>query len=489
MAADAQFAYPASAPSLEEPAPSDEAPAQNPFVRTASDPFSTFAADVDTASYDLFRSRLSNLGELPDANTVRTEEFINSFVYDYPAPSTQERHPFRIDLAAAPSYLGAPRALLRVGIQAIEPERFEKKPTNLAFLVDVSGSMQDSLKLPLVKKLLTETLAVLDPEDQVAIVTYASGTAVPLPSTSAASPAVGQAIAALEPSGATNGQAGLGLAYQQVADNYVEGGINHVVLSTDGDFNVGPASTEELVRWIERERNSGITFTGVGFGTDLNDAMLEAISNKGNGIYGIVGSIDDAVDYAHDRMLASLQLVAKDLKIQVEFNPERVAAYRLIGYENRALADEEFFDDTIDAGEVGAGHRVTALYELALDEDALPEGAVLSSGEPSDLTREVAASDLVQVKVRYKSLDAQGEDPSFEVVESLAAEALAKPDPELEWAGAVAAFAQILAGSPYVDVDWLPQIDAAVRAQASRDAARAEFVSLFERARPLLEVR
>jgi Ca-activated chloride channel family protein len=360
----------------------------------------------------------------------------------------------------------------------------------LAFLIDVSGSMQDPLKLPLVKKLLMETLEMLDPEDRVSVVTYASGTRVALPSTLVAERATLEAVISdLSPSGATNGAGGIQLAYREVRSEWIEGGVNHVVLCTDGDFNVGVSSTTELVKLIEDERESGVTFTAVGFGAGPNDAMLEEISNHGNGIYGAVGTQAQAEEYAHERMLSTLYHVAKDMKIQVEFNPELVWAYRLLGYENRAIADDDFRDDAVDAGEVGAGHRVTALYELAFDESGLPAGIEVGEGSTSELTRKIGAEDLVQVRVRYKEVGASEDDAAFEVVRALPESALTKPDLDLAWAGAVAEFAELLKESPTANRALLSEIAAVIEAQAGRDAERDEFIELFQQARPLLEAR
>jgi len=458
------------------------------FTATASDPFSTFAADVDTASYDLFRSRLMNSGALPDRAWVRTEEFVNYFDYDYAAPGSDDKHPFRIALAATTNFLDNPRAVLRVGIQAATPPESEKRPTNLAFLIDVSGSMQDAYKLPLVKKLLSETLEVLDPDDRVAVVTYAAGTSVALHSVPVSERSTIEAVIEdLSANGSTNGAGGIQLAYEEVHSEWIDGGINHVILCTDGDFNVGVSNTSELVDLIEKERKSGITFTAVGFGLDPNDAMLEEISNHGNGVYGVVGSAEDATKYAHERMLSTLTHVAKDMKIQVEFNPEFVWAYRLLGYENRAIADDDFRDDLVDAGEVGAGHRVTALYELALDPEQLPAGEEPSAGETSDLERSIDADDLVLVRVRYKDVGASEQDPAHEVKQGLSATSLDTPDRDLEWAGAVAQFAEILKGSPHASKALLPGIESVLEAQTGRDAERDEFIELFREARALLE--
>lgn len=473
----------------EEPvAAAPEESAGNPFVSAASDPLSTFASDVDTASYDLFRSVLQNEGRLLPVQSVRSEEFINSFQYDYPAPARDATHPFAIDIAASPDFLGTERTLLRVGVQALPLAEFEKKPANIAFLIDVSGSMQDELKLPLVKRLLIETLEVLNEDDRVAIVTYANGTGVALASSPASSKTIPSVIDDLTAGGSTAGASGLDLAYEQVQAHFIEGGINHVILCTDGDFNVGPSSTAELVRAIELKRQTGITFTAVGFGTQPNDQMLEAISNKGNGVYGIVGSQEQATTYAHERMLSSVQLVAKDLKIQVEFNPEHVYAYRLIGYEDRALTDEQFRDDAVDAGEVGAGHRVTALYDLALKQQDLPENATLTEGEGQGEQQVIAPSDLALVHVRYKHLDADVEDAAFETQQALAVSAIADPDLDLRWAGSVAAFAELLRGNPYVTGDMLDPIatNLAMVVAEKDDPAKREFIQLFEQARPML---
>jgi Ca-activated chloride channel homolog len=464
----------------------------NPFKETASDPFSTFAADVDTASYDLFRSQLQNARSLPPPETVRTEEFVNYFEYDYPAPQSEDEHPFTIHLAATPDSFDTPRTMLRVGIQAQQPIAFEKKRTNLAFLVDTSGSMQDPLKLPLVKVLLSETLNVLDPEDRVSVVTYGGNTGLALPSTLAAEAStISAVIDDLGASGGTNGAQGIELAYDEVRSNFVENGINHVILCTDGDFNVGASSIEELVQLIEEQRSTGITFTAVGFGLRPNDAMMEAITNAGNGVYGVVGSEQQAKDYADERLLSTLQLVAKDLKIQVEFNQDQVYAYRLLGYENRAIADEDFRNDVVDAGEVGAGHRVTAIYELALTDEQMPKGVEATPGEQSsdDGVVEVSGDDLVLVKVRYKDVDATEQDPAQEVQATLGVGDSSKPDLDLKWAAAVAAFAELLRGSPLVDPSILDQLQNAVEEQAQRDAERTEFYELFLLARPMIEAR
>ncbi len=462
----------------------------NPFVMTSHDPLSTFAADVDTASYDLFQ-RMVREGALPRPEQVRLEEFVNYFRYAYPAADFEEVVPFAIHLAASPSFLEEQRTLLRVGIQGKAPPPEEKKPTNLVFLVDSSGSMQSADKLPLVQQVLQQTLDLLAPTDTISIVTYAGDTEVRLPPTPVENrAAIAEEIAGLQARGSTAGASGIELAYQQAEAAFLEGGVNHVILCTDGDFNVGVSNTEGLVELIEDKRRSGVTFTALGFGYSPNDEMLEAISNAGNGFYGVITSEDQAADYVHERMLSTLSLIAKDVKIQVEFNPEQVAAYRLLGYENRDIRDVDFRNDLVDAGEIGANHQVTALYELVLTGTELP--SVPGAPDPEDGNAyeglvEVPEQDLVLVKVRYKDVDATEQDAAFEVGASLAPVDIAASaddaDLDLRWAAAVAAFSEILKGSPYAAPERMDALDAIFSAQVEVDEDRADFYSLFVEAR------
>jgi Ca-activated chloride channel family protein len=471
-----------------------EAVGTNPFVLVAHDPLSTFAADVDTASYDIFR-RYAGVSA-PDPASVRLEEYVNYFHYDYPAPPADAEEPFSIVLGAAPNPLRAGSTLLRVGIQGKAAPEGEQKPANLVFLVDVSGSMQAADRLPLAQQVLRQTLDLLQPTDTVSIVSYASDTRVRLEPTpvSERTTIIAQ-IDALSAGGSTAGASGIELAYQQADAGFIQGGINHVILCTDGDFNVGPSSNTELVNIIREKRKSGVTMTALGFGSgNLNDAMLEAVSNAGNGIYGVITSEQQAADYVRERMLSTLTLIAKDMKIQIEFNPLLVNAYRLLGYENRAIADDDFRDDRVDAGEVGAGHQVTALYELVLQNQSIPEGANAPAsvgGEPYTGTVEVNTDDLVLVKVRYKDVDASEEDPAFELSSSLAPTDVAAPeatlDPDLSWAIALAAFAEILKQSPYAEPGALAALEATFAAQAARDDDRGEFLDLFTRTKATLQ--
>jgi Ca-activated chloride channel family protein len=461
----------------------------NPFVMTAHDPFSTFAADVDTASYDIFR-RDAQLGQLPSPSSVRLEEYVNYFSYSYLAPLPGTQHPFRVSLAAANQVFDRGTALLRVGVQATEPPPFVKKPTNLVFLLDVSGSMADFNKLPLVKETILATLDQLDDSDRVSIVTYSSTAQVLVPPTSMEMRStIASVVAGLAAGGSTAGADGMGLAYAQAAVGFIPEGINHIVMCTDGDFNVGPSSTTELLNMIREKRKTGVTLTVLGFGSgNLNDAMMEAVADAGNGIYSVIIDVDSARKYAQEKILSTITHVAKDMKLQVEFNPDRVVAYRLLGYEDRAIADQNFRNDAVDAGEVGAGHRVTALYEVVMAGGTVPVAAgapVPDDGEPSTLPREVGPDDFVLVKIRYKTVDADETTPAIEMSTSmpvaLLSDQLGSADADMQWATAVAALAEILKTSPYADKSFVPTIRAIAASQASLDADRAEFATLLEK--------
>jgi Ca-activated chloride channel family protein len=484
----------AGASASEEPTdePKPVLPA-NPFVITEHDPLSTFAADVDTASYDIFTQSVAN-GSLPPAATVRLEEFVNYFRYGYESPAADAEAPFSISLAAAPA-LDPSTVLLRVGIKGRLPAE-EKRPANLVFLVDTSGSMQSAEKLPLVQYTLTEALAVLDPTDKISIVSYAGSTAVRLEPTPVADAAtIEGVIASLTSSGGTNGSSGIQLAYEQAQSGFIEGGINHVLLCTDGVFILGVTSNDALVELITEKRKSGITLTALGYGSLPNDAMMERVSNAGNGTYSVIYSKAQSREYVEHRLLSSLDYIAKDMKIQVEFNAEKVYAYRLLGYEDRAIADDDFRDDVVDAGEVGAGHRVTALYQLVLAGGSIPNASnapAADDGAAYSGPTEVGAEDYALVKIRYKAPDAGEQDPASEVNQSLPADAIAdswaKLDADFQWAYAVASFAEILKDSPYATKSALNTIGQIIGQEAHDGVAeRVEFRTSFDAAKVLLE--
>ena len=474
----------------EDPVPGDryEAVGTNPWTSTDHDPFSTFAADVDTASYDIF-VRDATAGGLPAPDSVRLEEYVNAFEYDYPAPETDAEIPFAIHLAAADHPFRPGIAQLRVAIQASSPPEHVKLPTNLVFLVDVSGSMGSPDKLPLAQQVMRHTLDVLDANDTISIVTYSGTTRVALEPTPVSDRVrITTVINALEAGGGTAGGQGIQLAYEQAEAGFLEGGFNHVVLCTDGDFNIGISDDDALVALIEEKRETGVTLTALGFGTgNLNDAMMERVTNAGNGIYSVITSERHAERYATERLLHTAHHVAQDMKIQVELNADHVLAYRLLGYENRAIADDDFRDDTVDAGEIGAGHRVTALYELVLVGQSVPtaeEAPALVEGERFEGQRDVVASDLVRVRVRWRDLGAADEDPSHETAASLRPEDVRDAldpaaDRDFAWAAAMAAFAEIVKQGPWGDTSHLDAIEAIVTAQAERDEDRADFARLF----------
>lgn len=466
----------------------------NPYVMADHDPLSTFAIDVDTASYDIFRQYIG-LGQLPPAASVRLEEFVNYFTYADPAPSHEDSVPFSISVEAAPGLVAPETTLVRFGIAGREHSPFAKKPTSIVFLVDSSGSMNEPNKLPLVKVVLSEALDVLDPTDTVAIVSYAGSTNVALtPTPVSAGGAILAALDGLSANGSTWGEGGIQLAYQQAEAGFIEGGINHVILCTDGDFNVGISGTGELVELIEEKRKTGITLTVLGFGmNNLNDAMMEKLSNAGNGTYAVIGNHDQAVSYAHERLLSSIEHIAQDVKIQVVWNPAKVLAYRLLGYENRAIADADFTNDKVDAGEIGAGHHVTALYEVIPVGGAVPqvEGApAVEGGVAFDGVSEVEEGELCRVKVRYKKPGATEEDPAAEVAQGLMADAvldsLDAASMDLRWAAGVAAFAEVLKESPYAVPAKLDAVREALAGAQGVDVDRSELVSLFDEAVALL---
>ncbi|MEY4590763.1 MAG: hypothetical protein RL497_2839 [Pseudomonadota bacterium] len=457
----------------------------NPFIATRYDPFSTFAIDVDTASYDVFYRGANDQGSLPNPDSVRIEEYVNYFKYSYPAPALDAVKPFSVTLNVVPNILDRATHVVRVGLKAAAPPK-QKKPVNLVFLVDVSGSMGSSDRLPLVKLLIKDALSILAPDDHVSIVSYSQNIILNLPTTAVADKnVIIAAVDALVADGSTNGGAGIQLAYKQAQAGYINGGINHVVLCTDGDFNVGTTSNEALVKLIETERKTGVTLTTLGFGAgNLNDAMMEKTSNAGNGIYSVITSEQHARRYVEERLLSNLLYVAKDVKIQMEFNPDLIRSYRLLGYEDRDIADADFRDDSVDAGEIGAGHTVTALYEVVLRAATQPlinNAPALKDGSKFTAKLEGAYDDLVLAKVRYKDVDATAATPAKEFSVSIknAEENITKADADLRWAVAMAAYAEILRHSPFADKTAIPQLESIFKEQSVLDNDRKEFYRLF----------
>ncbi|MDX1626520.1 MAG: von Willebrand factor type A domain-containing protein [Wenzhouxiangellaceae bacterium] len=457
----------------------------NPVKRVLEHPVSTFSIDVDTGSYANVR-RMLREGRLPPADAVRVEEMINYFGYDYPAPEAGGT-PFAVTVEQAVTPWNADTRLVQVGIQGWKPEPAEVPPANLVFLVDVSGSMASADKLGLLKNALKMLTRQLDGDDRIAVVVYAGATGVVLESTPGDRHA--EIIAALDrlsAGGRTNGAAGIELAYSLAAQGFVEDGINRVILATDGDFNVGTVDFEALKDLAERKRQTGVAITTLGFGTgNYNDHLMEQLADAGNGNYAYIDTLNEARKVLVDELGATLQTIASDVKIQVEFNPAVVAEYRLIGYENRVLAREDFNNDAVDAGEIGAGHTVTALYEVALvDSDGQRVDPLRYQRRTVESPDADAAPELAFLRLRYKQ---PGESQSTLVERPIRKAPIADAEGRLAFAAAVAAFGQHLRGGKYLeglDLDAVHEL--AARAKGDDPFGyRGEFLQLVRLAESL----
>jgi Ca-activated chloride channel homolog len=419
--------------------------AENPFHQSAAEPLSTFSIDVDTASYANVRRYLAQ-NMLPPRDAVRIEEMLNYFPYNDAPPADSSPDPFAVHVEVAGCPWDAKHRLARVGIAAKPIDDSRRPASNLVFLIDVSGSMQAPNKLPLVQWSLQRLVEQLGENDQVAMVVYAGASGLVLPSTSCLHKTqILEAIEQLRAGGSTNGGAGIQRAYDVAAGNFLKNGTNRVILATDGDFNVGISHLDELVRLIEAKAKSGVFLSVLGYGMgNLKDGTLEKLADKGNGHYAYIDSPREAYKVLVEEMGSTLVTVAKDVKIQVEFNPARVGAYRLIGYENRIMAHQDFNDDTKDAGEVGAGHHVTALYELAP-----PDGA--SRVDPLKYTRTAssasASDESFTVKLRYKP-PAGDTSRLIEMGVVDPGRTFADASDDLKFAAAVAGFGMLLRDSP-----------------------------------------
>lgn len=467
--------------------------AENRFRSVADHPRSTFSVDVDTASYANVR-RILGEGRLPPHGAVRVEEMINYFTYAYPAPDPAGDHPFSVSLAATECPWRPGHNLVRIGIRGRDIDRGTRPAGNLVFLLDVSGSMNRQRKLPLLKRAMMMLVDRLRPVDRVAIVVYAGAAGLILDSTAGdRSDAIRAALARLRAGGSTNGGQGIRLAYDVAAAHFIAGGVNRVILCTDGDFNVGTTSEDELVRLIGEKAETGVFLTVLGFGRgNCQDARMEKLADTGNGHYGYVDTIGEARKILVEQLAGTLYTIAKDVKVQVEFNPAAVAAYRLVGYENRLLAKEEFNDDTADAGEIGAGHTVTALYET------IPPGAggARPAVDPLKYQREPGISpaamggDMLTVALRYKRPDAASSTRLAYVLDNRSMP-LAHCDADFRFAAAVAAFGMILRESEHVGDYPIDAVLDTARAARGRDPRgyRAGFVRLVETARDLVAAR
>ncbi|MDG9979833.1 vWA domain-containing protein [Ectopseudomonas oleovorans] len=460
-----------------------QAYADNPVFAVAETPVSTFSIDVDTGSYANVR-RFLNGGQLPPKDAVRLEELVNYFPYAYPLP--QGDAPFGVSTELAVTPWNPQTRLLRIAIKASDRSVEELPPANLVFLVDVSGSMHRREGLPMVQGTLKLLVEQLRPQDRVSLVTYAGDCQVVLDSTPGSDKAkIRAAIDQLSAGGSTAGESGIQLAYQQAGKHLIDGGINRILLATDGDFNVGISDFDSLKQLAADKRKTGVSLTTLGFGVDnYNERLMEQLADAGNGNYAYIDNLREARKVLVDQLGSTLATVASDVKLQLEFNPSEVSEYRLLGYENRALKREDFSNDKVDAGDIGAGHTVTALYEIV---PVGGKGWLESLRYQANAQPASKSGELAWLRIRYK---APGEAAS-RLLERPIARAEAKPisaaSEDLRFAAAVASFAQQLKGGRYTgDFDLAQSIELARSAKGEdRFGLRGEFIQLAEIAQSL----
>ena len=456
----------------------------NGVFQAVTTPLSTFSVDVDTGSYANVRSYLS-MGQKPPKDAVREEAFINYFDYNYRVPEDKSQ-PFATFTELAPAPWSDERHILRIGLQGYDLPVSERKPSNLVFLVDVSGSMHDKNKLPLLVQSLTMMVKQLSARDTVSLVTYAGNTELVLsPTKGNEKQTIIDALQKLQAGGGTHGESGIKMAYQAAKKAFIKGGVNRIILATDGDFNVGTTNIDALKEMIADKRKQGISLTTLGFGRgNYNDAMMEQLANIGDGNHAYIDTLHEAQKVLLRQMSGTLQSIANDVKIQLEFNPAHVKEYRLIGYQNRLLKDEDFNNDNVDAGEIGAGHTVTALYELTL---------VGNKGQVDALRYQQkqvvsASEELLQVKIRYKL---PGETESKLISQVVNKQQVLNDfdsaSLDFKFATSVAAFAQKLKQSQYLGSMNYQDIATIARANRGDDPFnyRGEFVNLVELASAL----
>jgi Ca-activated chloride channel family protein len=453
--------------------------AENKFQDVLTSPLSTFSIDVDTASYSNVR-RFINSGKLPDTGAVRIEEMINYFTYDYPEPANG--HPFSVTTEAAPCPWNPEHSLVMIGLKGKNIDVSEMPPTNLVFLIDVSGSMQAANKLPLVKTTIKMVVNQMRPQDSISIVTYASGTRVALESASGGEKdKIIKVLDSLEAGGSTNGSSGIELAYKEAQKSFKQDGNNRIILATDGDFNVGVQSEAGLLDLIKEKRDKGIFLSVLGFGMgNYKDSKMEMLADNGNGNYAYIDTASEAQKVAGKQLAGTLFTIAKDVKLQVEFNPAKVKAYKLVGYENRVLNKEDFKNDKVDAGDMGAGHSVTAFYEI-IPADSKEKTANV---DPLEYQKPeiIPSSDLLLVKVRYKK--------PKEEVSTLFSKHVGAPDvlrlertsDDFRFAAAVAEYAMLLNKSEFKGKASYSDVIKLAKGSKGQDedGYRAELIKLVE---------
>jgi Ca-activated chloride channel family protein len=460
----------------------------NPVKRAAEQPVSTFSIDVDTGSYANVR-RFLNSGRLPPHDAVRVEELINYFDYDYPLPDGRQP-PFRVSTELAPAPWNPKTLLLAVGIKGYDLPKTELPPANLVFLVDVSGSMQNPAKLDLLKPALKLLVRQLRPQDKVAIAVYAGAAGMVLEPTSGGQKAkIEAALDRLSAGGSTNGGAGIQLAYNLAREGFVKDGVNRVILATDGDFNVGTVNFQALKNLVETQRKSGIALTTLGFGAgNYNDRLMEQLADAGNGNHAYIDTLQEANKVLVEQMSATLLTIAKDVKIQIEFNPALVEEYRLIGYENRVLRREDFNNDAVDAGDIGAGHTVTALYEIALKGGGGSLTEPLRYGQPAVADSAARGDEIAFLRLRYKQPDGDASRlQEWPIRRDQAAKDWKGASERFRFAAAVASFGQLLRGGRYTASFGYDEVLALARGARGDDpfGYRGEFLTLVGLAKSL----
>ncbi len=458
----------------------------NPFISVEETPVSTFSIDVDTASYANIRRFLKS-GQLPNKDAVRVEEMINYFDYSYPLP--QNEHPFSVNIETARCLWNENHRLMRIGLKGKEIVDEDRTPSNLVFLIDVSGSMSASNKLPLLVKTFKLLVNQLGESDRVAIVVYAGASGLVLDSTPGADRSrILDALSSLQSGGSTNGGEGIQLAYQVAFENLIQNGNNRVILATDGDFNVGITDNDALIDLVKEKAKLGIFLTVLGFGTgNLNDALIEQIADQGNGAYAYIDSMEEAKKVFETQISGTLYTIAKDVKIQVEFNPEKIKAYRLIGYENRVLNYADFQDDTKDAGDIGSGHTVTAFYQIVAVGEEIGEetgtGETIEDFTPID---DWSGESVMEIRLRYKQPDG---DESLLIKErtTLPEQSFTAASLDFRFAAAVADFGLVLRNPPSSPTDSLQTIYETANGALGTDehGYREEFLELVQTAKSL----
>jgi len=460
---------------------------ENGYKNAFEQPLSTFSVDVDNASYSNVR-RMLNMGQLPPVDAVRIEEMINYFNYNYEHPAKDAPYSINSELTVCP--WNETHQLLMVGLRAKEMDKSNLPASNLVFLLDVSGSMQDQNKLPLVQSAMRMLVSELRPNDRVAIVVYAGAAGIVLESSAGnQKETILHAIEGLRAGGSTAGGEGIQLAYKTAREHFIKGGNNRIILATDGDFNVGVSSTSEMERLVEKERESGICITVLGFGMgNIKDDKMEAIADKGNGNYAYIDNIQEARRMFVKEFGGTLFTVAKDVKFQLEFNPQNVKAYRLIGYENRLLNAEDFKDDKKDAGEMGVGHRVTALYEIipSGSDEKVPNIDELKYQNRKKESMMRFSDELVTIKTRYKTPDGTKSYPVNQVVTTKAA-GFSEASENIRFASAVAGFGMLLRNSEFSgNLNYSKVAGIAKNAKGDdEEGYRGEFVRLVKVAESL----